>query len=157
MAKHPKEIKTEIIINSNPSKIWTILMDFNKYPEWNPFIRSITGQPLKGNKISARLEPPDAKGMTINPTILEVNNEKEFRWSGHLIIPGLFDGEHIFELIDNQNGTTTFIQREKFNGILISLFKKLLDDNTRRGFELMNQQLKLCLLSKFSSNHHPLI
>ena len=142
MAKLPKEIKTEILINSNPTKIWNILMDFERYPKWNPFIRSIKGQPTIGFKITAKLEPPDAKGMTINPTILEKDNERKFRWLGHLIFPGLFDGEHIFELIDNKNGTTTFIQRELFKGLLIPLLNKLLDDNTRRGFEQMNQQLK---------------
>jgi hypothetical protein len=143
MAKQPKEIRTEVLINSNPAKIWNILMDFDKYPKWNPFIISIKGQPTKGFKITAKLKPPDAKGMTINPTILETDNERKFRWLGHLIVPGLFDGEHIFELIDNKNGTTTFIQREIFKGLLIPLLNKLLDDNTRRGFEQMNQQLKI--------------
>jgi hypothetical protein len=81
--------------------------------------------------------------MTIKPKILEVKKEEEFRWLGHLVVPGLFDGEHVFELIDNKNGTTTFIQREIFKGILITLFKKLLDDNTRRGFMAMNQHLKI--------------
>lgn len=61
---------------------------------------------------------------------------------GHLIIPGLFDGEHIFELIDNGDGTTTFVQRELFGGILIPFFKKMLDVNTKQGFELMNKALK---------------
>jgi hypothetical protein len=143
MAKQPKEIITEILINSNPEKVWNILMDFDRYPEWNPFITIIKGEPIKGSKIEAKLEPPDLKGMTINPLILEVDDKKKFRWLGHLIVPGLFDGEHIFELIDNQNGTTTFIQREIFKGILIQLLKKLLEDNTRRGFELMNQKLKI--------------
>ena len=138
-----KEIKTEITINASPSRIWKILMEFDRYPGWNPFIKSIPGQPIKGSKISARLEPPDASGMTIKPKILEVKKEEEFRWLGHLVVPGLFDGEHVFELIDNKNGTTTFIQREIFKGILITLFKKLLDDNTRRGFVAMNQQLKI--------------
>jgi hypothetical protein len=143
MPKQPKEIKTEILINSDPEIVWNILMDFDRYPEWNPFIKFISGQPIKGSKIEAKLEPPDSKGMKINPVILEVDNKKKFRWLGHLFVPGLFDGEHIFELIDNKNGSTTFIQREIFKGILIPLLKKLLDDNTRRGFELMNQQLKI--------------
>jgi len=54
----------------------------------------------------------------------------------------LFDGEHKFELIDNANGTTTLIQSEKFSGILVPLLKKQLDDNTKRGFEAMNEKLK---------------
>ena len=66
----------------------------------------------------------------------------ELRWRGRLVLPGLFDGEHIFELVDNRNGTTTFVQREKFTGILVSFLTKMLDDNTRRGFEQMNLKLK---------------
>jgi len=143
MAKQNKEIRTEILINAGPSRIWKVLTDFDKYPDWNPFIKSIKGRPLKGNKISARLEPPDSFGMTVNPRVISVITEKEFRWLGHMLIPGLFDAEHIFELTDNKDGTTTFIQREKFRGILIPLFKKILDISTRMGFEAMNQQLKI--------------
>lgn len=142
MAKNAKEIRTEILINSNPARIWKVLMDFERYPEWNPFIRSIYGQPTPGLKISAKLEPPDAKGMTIKPTILERDDERKLRWLGQLVFPGLFDGEHIFELTDNKNGTTTFIQKELFKGLLVPLFNKFLDVNTRKGFELMNQKLK---------------
>ena len=47
-----------------------------------------------------------------------------------------------FELIDNKNGTTTFIQSEKFKGILVPLFKKMLDYNTVNGFNAMNKKLK---------------
>ena len=143
MKKQPKEIKAEILINNVPDKIWNVLMDFEKYPDWNPFIKSIKGIPQEGAKLSVRLEQPDAMGMTISPKILTVRDNKEFRWLGHLLIPGLFDGEHIFELTDNNDGTTTFVQREIFRGILVQLFKKMLDDNTLRGFELMNQQLKV--------------
>jgi hypothetical protein len=80
--------------------------------------------------------------MTFKPTVLKFDINKEFRWLGHLIMPGLFDGEHIFELIDNEDGTTTFIQREQFRGVLITLFKNMLDVNTKQGYELMNKALK---------------
>jgi hypothetical protein len=35
-----------------------------------------------------------------------------------------------------------FIQREIFSGLLVPLLKKMLDDNTKRGFEMMNSKLK---------------
>ena len=97
---------------------------FQEYPNWNPFIKSITGQVAVGNTIIARLEPPEAKGMTFKPKVLAFNTNKEFCWLGHLLFPGLFDGEHKFELIDNGNGTTTFIQTEKFRGILFPFLRK---------------------------------
>ena len=137
-----KEIKTEILINASPEKVWAILTDFQNYPNWNPFIKSITGNVAVGNKIVARLEPPEVSGMTFKPKVLQFDKNKKFRWLGNLLFPGLFDGEHQFELIDNGNGTTTFIQSEKFNGILVPLFKKMLDVNTKNGFVLMNEKLK---------------
>ncbi|HEY5462890.1 MAG TPA: SRPBCC domain-containing protein [Hanamia sp.] len=137
-----KEIKSEILINAMPEKVWSILTDFDQYPNWNPFIKSITGNVLVGNKITARLEPPGAKGMTFKPKVLVFETNKELRWIGHLLFPGLFDGEHKFELIYNGNGTTTFRQIEKFRGILVPLFKKMLDENTFNGFNLMNKKLK---------------
>jgi len=137
-----KEIKTEILINASPERVWNILTDFEKYPNWNPFIKSISGNVKVGNNIKARLEPPGSQGMTINPKVLALDINKEFRWKGHLLFPGLFDGEHKFELIDNKNGTTIFKHSEKFGGILIPLFRKMLDINTTNGFKLMNEKLK---------------
>ncbi|MFZ4581048.1 MAG: SRPBCC family protein, partial [Paludibacter sp.] len=116
--------------------------NFDNYPNWNPFIKSIKGEVKAGNIIIARLEPPEATGMTFKPKILSYDVNKELSWLGHLIIPGLFDGLHKFELIDNGNGTTTFIQSESFKGILVPMFKKMLDINTTNGFEEMNKKLK---------------
>ena len=138
-----KEIKTEIKINASPERVWSSLTNFENYPTWNPFIKSIKGTVKVGQKITARLQPPGAKGMTFSPRILTYETNKELKWLGHLWFSGLFDGEHKFELIDNGNGTTTFIQSEKFKGILVPLFNKMLDKNTVNGFNDMNRKLKV--------------
>lgn len=137
-----KEIKTEIIIHSTPERVWEVLTAFEKYPLWNPFVKSIGGQVKAGEKIVVRLEPPGAKGMTFKPTVLAFETNKEFKWMGHLFFPGLFDGEHRFELIDNGNGSTTFIHAERFKGVLVRFLVKMLDGSTRDGFRAMNEKLK---------------
>ena|SRR5688572_13501571 len=137
-----KEITTEILINATPEKVWSVFTNFANYPNWNPFIKSIKGEIKVGNIITARMEPPGGKGMTFKPKILTFKTNKELSWLGHLLFPGIFDGEHKFELIDNRNVTTTFRQSEKFQGILVPLFQKQLDNNTKRGFEEMNKKLK---------------
>jgi hypothetical protein len=136
------EIKTEIKINATSEKVWKILTNFNEYPSWNPFIKSIKGQVEVGKKITARIEPPEASGMTFKPKILTFIKDRELSWLGHLLFPGIFDGKHKFELIDNGNGTTTFIQSERFSGVLVPLFKKQLINNTKSGFLEMNEKLK---------------
>lgn len=137
-----KEIKTEILIHASSEKVWGILTDFDHYLQWNPFIKSIEGNVAVGNTIKARIEPPGATGMTFKPVVLVYTEAKEFRWLGHLLIKGLFDGEHCFTLIDNEDGSTTFIQSEKFTGVLVPLFSKMLDTNTIEGFRQMNEKLK---------------
>jgi len=137
-----KAITTEILIQATPEKVWSVLTDFDHYAHWNPFIKSITGNVAVGNKIKARIEPPGASGMTFKPTVLVYTEATEFRWLGHLFMKGLFDGEHCFRLTDNKDGTTTFVQSEQFEGILVPLFNKMLDTNTIEGFRQMNEKLK---------------
>lgn len=139
MAKH---ISTEIRINASPEKVWNILTNFSAYPQWNPFIKNLEGPATLGKKIKARIEPPGAKGMVFTPKVLAFKPQQEFRWLGHLLLPGLFDGEHLFELIANADGSTTFRQSESFRGILVPLFTKMLNNNTVAGFNAMNAKLK---------------
>jgi hypothetical protein len=136
------EVRTEIRINAAPQNVWRVLTDFKNYPNWNPFIKSIQGDLKVGGKLMAVIAPPDSNAMTFKPTVLVATPNREFRWLGHFIIPGLFDGEHIFELLDNGDGTTTLVHREEFKGMMVSMMKKMLDDNTKRGFEMMNAALK---------------
>lgn len=132
-----KIIKTEILINATPDRVWSILTDFEKYPEWNPFVLSLTGDMVVGQSIKIVL--PD---MTFKPTLLVFQKNKELRWKGKLLFKGIFDGEHSFIIEDNKDGTVTFRHEEIFNGILVGLFAKKLDTDTRSGFEAMNEKLK---------------
>lgn len=133
-----KQIKTSITINASKEKIWEILTDFEKYPEWNSFIKSVSGDVKVGNQIAIKLQ-----GMTFKPVVLNFKENSELKWLGHLWFKGLFDGEHKFKLTDNGNGTTDFEQSEYFSGILVKLFSKSLDKDTKNGFEQMNKELKL--------------
>lgn len=142
MSRIKKEIRTELVIHASPAVVWSVLTDFAQYPSWNPFIKWIKGEAIQGSTIIARIEPPGASGMTFKPVVLSARPQQEFRWLGHLFIPGLFDGEHIFELYENSDGSTTFVQREEFKGLLVGLFTKMLDTNTVQGFEAMNRKLK---------------
>lgn len=135
------ELRTEINIQASPEKVWAILMDFSNYPQWNPFIQSIEGDAAVGKQLVTRIVPPGGKPMTFKPKIKVVDTHREFRWKGRLFIPGLFDGEHIFELFADGKGGTRFVQREIFTGILVPMMKKMLEGGTKQGFEAMNRAL----------------
>ena len=137
-----RQLTTEIEINASVEKVWEILIDFKKYPQWNPFIKSIDGKIIEGATFEVALEQADSKPMVFKPKCLKFEKNKEFRWLGHLFIPGIFDGEHIFSLLDLDNGKTKFIQKENFKGLLVPFLWKQLNTKTRAGFELMNEKLK---------------
>lgn len=137
-----KSLDTEIMIDAPAQTIWNVLMTFDAYTDWNPFIQQASVTPTVGSQLNVCIAPPGGKAMTFKPTVTQVTPEKEFRWLGRLLIPGLFDGEHIFELHPVDDQITRFVQRENFRGLLVPFLWKSLDTNTRRGFEAMNEALK---------------
>ncbi len=135
-----KHIKTQITISAPIDKVWKIFTDFKNYPQWNPFIKSIKGNIAVGETIKI-----NAGGMGFKPKVLRFDSNQELRWIGKLLMKGIFDGEHIFQFVDNGDGTVTFKHEEKFSGILVGLFSKKLDAETKPGFEEMNARFKeLC-------------
>jgi hypothetical protein len=137
-----KELHTEIEIAASAERVWELLTDFASYPQWNPFIRSISGQPTLGEHLEVRLEPPGGRGMTFKPKVLNAEPNRELRWLGNLLVPGLFDGEHSFTIEPLEENRVRFVQREAFKGLLVPLFARSLETNTQRGFEQMNRALK---------------
>lgn len=137
-----RELHTEIQIDAPASRVWQLLTDFENYPRWNPFIRSVSGRPEVNTKLEIRIQPSGARGMTFRPTVLRVEPERELRWLGRLLLPGLFDGEHVFEIEQITEAAVRFVQREQFSGLLVPLLWNGLDRDTRRGFNEMNAALK---------------
>jgi hypothetical protein len=139
MAERRIETRTEI--NASAARVWALLTDFAQMPSWNPFIKSISGNLAQGARLSVNIAPPGKSGMRFKPTVLTVRPERELRWLGHLLIPGVFDGEHYFLLEPVAENQTRLIQGENFSGLLVGLLSGALSA-TEAGFKDMNAALK---------------
>ena len=139
MATH--RIETHIEIGAPAEHVWAILTDFARMPEWNPFIRSISGPLMVGSRLDVQIMPPSKSGMRFKPEIIKFVPERELRWVGRVLLPGVFDGEHYFLLAPAAVGRTLFTQGENFNGLLVSFFSTTLSA-TANGFRAMNEALK---------------
>jgi hypothetical protein len=137
-----RELNTHIEINAPAQRVWQILTDFESYSRWNPFIRSLSGEPKEGSRLKVFIQAPGSRGMTFKPVVLKAEPSKELRWLGRLFVPGLFDGEHRFVIEPTGGSRVIFTQSEKFKGLLVPLLWKSLDKNTREGFNQMNEALK---------------
>ncbi len=135
------ELRTEIEIDAPPATVWAILSDLAAYPDWNPFITSSEGTLAVGEQLVNRLEPPGGKPLTFKPTVTEVRPGLSLEWLGRLVLPGVFDGRHRFEVVA-EGDRTRLLHSERFTGMLVPLLRKSLDTRTLAGFEAMNTALK---------------
>lgn len=134
-----KQIQTQIHIQAPVNIVWKILMDFQNYPEWNPFICHISGEPQVGRQLQLEICPPDSSAMKFSPKVLECIKNQSFIWKGKLLINGIFDGQHQFTLQEQAEGSTLLIHEEYFSGILVRWIDL---SKTEKGFQLMNDTLK---------------
>jgi hypothetical protein len=136
-----RELRREIEIDAPPERVWAVVSDFAAYAEWNPFIRRISGELIEGARLEVRIEPPGGRAATFKPTVRAVEAQRELRWLGRLVLPGIIDGEHSLLIEPLDGGRSRFVQSERFTGLLVGLVGGTLA-KTETGFEQMNDALK---------------
>ena len=135
-------IRTTIDIGVMPERVWRILVDFARYPQWNVTFRFADGHMRVGERLDVKVLSGNLRETRVRPVLLRAEESRELRWRGSLLLPGILDGEHIFELVPSGEGGTRFNHSEIFSGILVSMLRRELDTNTRRAFESFNRALK---------------
>jgi hypothetical protein len=134
-------VRTSIDISADPQKVWDVLKDFDRYPEWNPCLLSITGEKEVGSLLTVSINPAFSINKRFKARLLEYSKDKGIIWFGRFWIPHVFAGTHSFGISPTASGAT-FIQQEEFNGILVPFLKGMLDRKTKKGYEEMNRALK---------------
>jgi hypothetical protein len=137
-----REITTRVEIDAPAQRVWDILVDFERHPEWNPFIEEISGEARQGSRLSLTVRPPGGRAMSFEPTVLAAEEPRELRWLGKVGLPRIFDGEHRFVLEPLGAERVRLVHAERFRGILVPLLWRSLEARTREGFEQMNRALK---------------
>jgi hypothetical protein len=134
-------LRTQIDIEAPPEVVSQILTDTENVATWNPFIHRFEGELATGSQITVDLGAPGKSPMTFKPTVLKSDVDRELRWRGKLLVRGVFDGEHVFELQRTETGTR-FNHCENFSALLVPFLKGMLERDIRPGFEAMNRALK---------------
>ena len=137
-----KSLFSEIEINGSPQQVWECLTNFDRLPEWNPFMQRASGVVQQNEQIEVHLVLPDSISLTVTPTLLKVDPGRELRWLGDLWVKGLFDGEHYFQIEELADNRVRFIHGENFKGLLVPPIMALIGKNTLAGFKAMNEALK---------------
>lgn len=132
-----KSIATKIEIDAPADKVWAEFRAFEKYPEWNPFLR-IGGNPTVGEKLAVKFHRGGDDWFEMEPKVLEIS-ERRLRWRGRLLMPGIFTGEHEFRFEQAGENRTVFYHNEEFSGFIVPFFPL---GETEKKFAAMNAALK---------------
>ncbi len=135
-------IKTHIDILADADAVWRVLAHTESYAAWNPFVRELSGKLEAGQKLRALIQPPGKSAMVFKPRVVVAEPGQRLMWRGHLLMPGLFAGEHEFRIETLEPGRVRFHQEEAFSGMLLPFMRSSLRRHVAGGFDAMNAALK---------------
>lgn len=118
-------IQTEIIINAPLGDCGTPWCNLNITLTGIHLFSRLLAMPKLAIKLST-LQDPQKNKMPFHAVVLNKQENQEFKWRGKLLITGLFDGEHYFQLSTIGENRTRLIHSEEFQGILVRAFLKTL-------------------------------
>ncbi|KAH6904489.1 hypothetical protein BKA70DRAFT_536621 [Coprinopsis sp. MPI-PUGE-AT-0042] len=151
------------VIDAPRDKVWEILLDFDSYVEWNPFVRRQQVVDASGNPLPDKT-PAEGKYITIAPvhlpptmgnpgfigkgsafveiTVLDTEGYRA-AWETAGYMPGwLLHAERWQTLTALPNGQTRYDAIEVFSGPVAYLVKLFVGSALKQGFQAMADTMK---------------
>jgi len=134
-------LSSEIIIDAPADLVWRVLVDFGSYHEWNPVESDVRGEARVGATLEHTSKLPNRKPMSFRATIVQAEPPRALAWRGRILVPGIFDVRHHFEIDSLDDDRSRLRQFEHFSGLLVPFTPGVLRD-TQAAFELANAAIK---------------
>jgi len=120
--------RREIEVGAPPEVVWEILTDFDRWPDWNPEVKSMS---YEGALAPGAMFRWKAGPGTIVSTVEEVDRPTYIRWCGRtLSISAL----HEWRFEERDSGTHVETE-ESFSGFLVRLARGTLQKQLDRALE----------------------
>jgi len=117
-------IQTEIEIDAPAEAVFAILLDFERYPEWNPLTVRIDGDPTVGEVVTLHVDL-GGKPMVRKHVISRVDAPEALCWTIRTKQPFLMRGERCQRVEDLGGGRCRYTNDEQVHGLssgLVVLF-----------------------------------
>jgi len=136
-----KSLHATVDIDAPAERVWQVVSDFGRYPDWNPFIVRAAGELRVGERLDITIAAPGMKPVSFRPRVLDVEPGRLVRWKGEFKLAGLFDGRHALIVDPLDGGRSCFTTHEDVTGILLPFVGKVMTAS-QQGFELMARAVK---------------
>ena len=116
---------TTISIEADLDRVWTVLTDLPRWPQWNSTVDRVAGTIVLGGRVTVWVKSNPGRAFPVQVT--EFAAPRRMVWSGGMPL-GLFRGTRLFELLTGEAGATTFHMSETYTGPLAGLIGRSIPD-----------------------------
>lgn len=129
-------------INAPIEKVWAILLDFERYPEWNPFTYKVETDLKLGNPVNLYVKLPRRGSKLQVEYVKQVSKPNVLAWGmtmgAEFLLIALRE-QHLKPLGEDRCSYQT---TDAFTGLLTPVVKILFGNSIRDGFNVMAYALK---------------
>src|SRR5579884_1823313 len=126
-------VQASTIINAPVEHVWSILVDLDRYGEWNTFVPSMQSAFQAGSLLTMQVQMRPNMRTTSIETITAIEPQRLLAWKTRS--PAWFLSGERFQLVTSIDANTTrYWTRESFTGVMAPVLKLLLEKDLQRGF-----------------------
>ncbi len=134
-------MRTTFPVAASATTVWGILVDFERWSEWNPSVPSISGDARVGSTVSLTLAMPRRPSAKVKAKITELDPERRFSWHGNVGADRLFAGTREFEIDPQPGGTVLVTHVEAVTGLLFPVFRAIMGSAIQEHHDNLNTAL----------------
>lgn len=131
-------------IDADIDTVWQVLMDVERFPEWNPFTVSVKTTFALGSPVDMQVALSGPGRRTRHQVEYITGFDaaaRRFSW-GVNVGPGWFIKADRWQQLTSVDGRTRYETSDEFTGVGVGLMLALMERKVRRGFEGVARELK---------------
>ena len=137
------DIATEIEIDAPRARVWEILVDIARYPEWNPFTPRIEASLKIGEPVILHVAMKPGRGTMRQPEVMSSYVEgEELGWGTTMVHRSVLRANRTQKLTSIDDRRTRYVSVDRFEGAMVPLVMALYRRHVQRGFDETARALK---------------
>lgn len=134
------EVSHQITVAASPSVVWEVLIDLDRYPEWNRYSPSVRGRMGVGEVIWVEAHL-DNEVKHVQNIVISIKPYQELCWQSADWYGFLASGTRCRWLKATEGGKTLLVHHEIMSGPLAWLIKLIYRDRIVRGLKLVDESI----------------
>lgn len=131
-----KSAHSELIIDESSEKVWEVLTDFEKYPEWNPTMKLVKGEVKENNKVVYQFTQDEQNQYDITAKVVKIIPNELLNQNGGIPLVLTYNHRYILEPQGNKTKVTI---HEDYGGIGVNFWSP---KKVEQAYKRLNSALK---------------